>query len=116
MKTTILYRSLSIALIAVLVGGAFLMSLNAQTSAPRVTLTGMSKAIATTSTNRNQAQPNATLTVSGGDVYQVYGWAGIICATKADGKKVEVDGVIGQRDGKKTITAKSIDVKIIVVD
>lgn len=49
-------------------------------------------------------------------VYYVHGLAGIICA-KNDGKTVEVTGVVGQTsDGKKTITAKSIDVKIIVVE
>lgn len=92
------------------------MSVNAQTTAPRVTLTGMSKAIASSSGKMNPSQPNATLTVSSGEVYLVCGWAGVICATKADGKKVEVTGVIGGHEGKKTITAKSIDVKIIVVD
>jgi hypothetical protein len=85
--------------------------------AERVTLTGIANAIGKGAIDkRDPSKANATLKVDQKDLYHVYGWAGIICATKADGKKVEITGEVGDDHGKKTITAKSIDVKIIVVE
>ena len=49
-------------------------------------------------------------------VYYVNGWAGVILAKQADGKKAEVSGTVGYKDGKYTLTGKSVDVKVIVVD
>lgn len=81
----------------------------------KVTISGTAKAIGDASTKMNPSVANATLTTSDNTVYYVYGWAGIIVA-KNDGKKVEVTGVVGEKDGKKTITARSVDVKVIVVE
>jgi hypothetical protein len=85
----------------------------------RVTITGMSKALGDPKAKMDPAVANAIVTVAADNTqvdYYVYGWAGVICATRADGKKVEVTGVVGEKDGKKTITGKSVDVKIIVVE
>ena len=49
-------------------------------------------------------------------VYYVYGWAGVVLAKQADGKKAEVTGVVAEKDGQKTILGKSVDAKIIVVE
>ena len=79
----------------------------------------MAKALGGASGKLNPAAANATLTVTTGDtqvVYYVYGWAGVILAKQADGKKAEVSGVVADKDGRKTITGKSVDVKIIVVE
>ncbi|MCY3024305.1 MAG: FecR family protein [Planctomycetota bacterium] len=86
----------------------------------RVTLTGMGKALGDASGKLDPTQANATLTVTddGGKetVYDVCGWAGVIVAKQGDGKKVEVTGVVYEKDGKKRIIGKSVDVKIIVVE
>jgi hypothetical protein len=84
----------------------------------KVTITGMGKALGDASGNLNPAVANAAVTVTenGNEVvYYVYGWAGVIVAKQGNGKKVEVTGAVGEKDGKKKITARSIDVKIIVV-
>ncbi len=87
--------------------------------AKRVTLTGMGKALGDASGKLNPSVPNATLTVVKNGtkvVYYVSGWAGVIVAKQANGKKAEVSGVVTEKHGRKTITGKSIDVKIIVVE
>ena len=89
------------------------------TKVKKVTLSGVAKALGDPKAKMDPAVANATLTVSkGGEktVYQVYGWAGVILAMKADGKKAEVSGVIGAKNGKKTVTGRSVDVKVIVVE
>ena len=83
------------------------------------TITGVSKALPAYNPDKmNPSVANATVTVSanGTDtVYYVYGWAGIICA-KNDGKTVEVTGAVRTTSiGQLTITARSVDVKVIVV-
>ena len=83
------------------------------------TITGVTKALPAYNPNKmNPGVANATVTVTvnGTDtVYYVYGWAGIICA-KNDGKTVEVTGTVRTTSiGQLTITGKSIDVKVIVV-
>ena len=111
-------RSLLVALVAGLLVVAFSHAASAADPV-RVTLTGMSKALGDPNGNLNPSAANATLTVTedGNEVvYYVHGWAGVICAKQADGKKVDVTGVIGEKDGKKIITGKSIDVKIIIVE
>jgi len=91
----------------------------------RVTLIGIGKALASSvGGERDPAAANATLTVTatGLDgreteaVYDVRGWAGVILAKAGDGKKAEVSGVFSEKDGKRTITGKSVDVKIIIVE
>jgi len=86
----------------------------------RVTLTGMGKALGDANGKLDPTQANATLTVTddGGKetVYDVCGWAGVIVAKQGDGKKVEVTGVVYEKDGKKRIVGKSVDAKIIVVE
>jgi len=94
----------------------------------RVTITGIGKSLVEDATAPNKhfdpSVPNATVTVEtpgeGGKkaqtVYYVAGWAGAIVAIKGDGKKVEVTGVVSEKDGKKTITGRSVDVKILVVE
>ena len=87
--------------------------------ATRETIQG--KAAALSAYNPKNANPsiaNATLTVTTNGtntIYYVHGWAGIICA-KNDGMLVEVTGVVGQTSsGKLTITARSVDVKVVIV-
>jgi len=91
----------------------------------RVTITGMARALVADA--RRELDPsvaNATLTatVTGSDgtetqaVYHVYGWAGVILAKAGDGKKAEVTGMVSEKDGKRTITGRSVDVKIIIVE
>ena len=85
----------------------------------RVTIRGVGKALGDASGKMDPSIANATVTVTNNnveDVYYVYGWAGVIVAKKGDGKTVEVTGYLGTKDGKKTITGKSVDVKIIVVE
>jgi ferric-dicitrate binding protein FerR (iron transport regulator) len=85
----------------------------------RVTITGMGKALGDARGNLNPAAANATLTVttnSAQAVYYVSGWAGVLVAKQADGKKVAITGVMGEKDGRKTISGKSSDVKIIVIE
>ena len=66
--------------------------------------------------NVSIAHATVTVTADGTDtVYYVHGWGGVICA-KNDGKTVQVTGVVGESGGKKTITAASVNVKIIVVE
>ncbi len=89
------------------------------TDAKKVTITGMGKALGDASGKLNPSVPNATLTVTTNGtkvVYYVSGWAGVIVAKQADGKKAEVSGVVTEKKGRKTITGKSVDVKIIVVE
>jgi len=84
----------------------------------RVTITGTGHALGDASGNMNPQVANATVTVTENGnpaVYYVYGWAGVIVAKQGDGKQVEVTGMVGEKDGKKTITGRSVDVKIIVV-
>ena len=61
---------------------------------------------------------NATVTVTENGavtVYYVYGWAGIICARTVS-KTVEVTGTVGKTTaGQTTITAASVNVKVIIV-
>jgi len=84
----------------------------------RVTITGMARALVADAMDPSVA--NATVTVTAADgsqvAYDVYGWAGVIVAKQGDGKKVEVTGVVGEKDGRKTITGRSVDVKIIIVE
>ncbi|HUT33493.1 MAG TPA: FecR domain-containing protein [Planctomycetota bacterium] len=84
----------------------------------RVTITGMAGALVADAKDPSVA--NATVTVTAADgtqvVYDVYGWAGVIVARQGDGKRVEVTGVVGGNDGKRTITGKSVDAKIIIVE
>ena len=85
----------------------------------RVTLTGMAKALGNSKRKLDPGVPNATLTVSTGGataVYYVSGWAGVILAQRADGKKAEVSGVVAETGGRKTIAGRSMDAKIIVVE
>lgn len=112
-------RTVLLALVSVVVMLSSVALLGADTT--RETIQGISKALIPYNPDNkhmNVSIANATVTVTsnGTDtVYYVHGWAGVICA-KNDGKTVQVTGVVGQAsDGKKTITAKSIDVKIIVV-
>lgn len=84
--------------------------------AARVTIKGTGKALHDASGQMNPSVANATVTTDDGTEYYVYGWAGVIVAKKGDGKRVEVTGVVGTKDGKKTITGKSVDVKIVVVE
>ena len=87
--------------------------------AEKVTITGTAKALGAAGGKLNPSVANATLTVATGGkqvVYYVYGWAGIILAKQTDGKKAEVSGVVAEKDGKQTITGKSMDVKIIIVE
>jgi hypothetical protein len=90
----------------------------------RITVTGMARATGNPAGNLDPMAANATLTVTkknadGIDsetVYYVNGWAGVILAKQADGKKAEVSGTIGYKDGRYTLIGKSVDVKVIVVD
>jgi hypothetical protein len=84
----------------------------------RMTLTGMGKALVANPKAPSVANATVTVTATDGSqvVYDVYGWAGVIVAEKGDGKKVEVTGVVGEKDGRRTITGKSVDVKIIIVE
>lgn len=82
----------------------------------RITITGLGKALIPPSDKPDPALANATVTLDDGTVYYVYGWGGIIVAKKGDGKKVEVTGFPGEKNGQKTITAASVHVKIIVVE
>ena len=90
----------------------------------RVTITGMAKARNSASAKLDPAAANATLTATTKndagqtiqETYDVYGWAGVILAKQADGKKAEVTGYVAGKNGRKTITGKSVDAKIIVVD
>jgi len=114
-------RAMLVALVVGLVGFAFASAVRADdtTKAKRVTLTGMGKALGHASGKMDPAIANATLTVKGQGtsvIYDVYGWGGIIIAKQADGKKVDVTGFLGEKNGKKTITAASVGVKIIVVE
>ncbi|MCX6995991.1 MAG: sigma-70 family RNA polymerase sigma factor [Kiritimatiellaeota bacterium] len=87
--------------------------------AGRVTLTGLARAIRPAAGTLNPSVAQATLTVAadGGEaVYYVYGWAGVILAKQADGKRAEVTGEVFEKDGRLTITGKSVDVKVIVVE
>jgi hypothetical protein len=105
-----------------ILGLAFAESASAAqtTSTEKLTLTGMGKALGNTNEKMDPAKASATLTVTDDagkeTVYHVYGWVGVIVAKQGDGKKCEVTGVINEKGGKKAITGKSIDVKIIVVD
>ena len=118
MRIHLFCRSLLVALVAGLLVCAFAHVASAA-EPERVTLTGISKALGDPNGKPDPSVANATLTVTkdgNAVVYYVHGWAGVICAKQADGKKVDVTGVIGEKDGKKTITGKSIDVKIIIVE
>ena len=110
-----LFKALS--MIAIVAAVGVITTAVAETS--RETIQGKSAALdAYSAKHMNPSIANATVTVTtnGADtVYYVHGWAGIICA-KNDGKLVQVTGVVGQgSDGKPTITARSVDVKVIVV-
>ena len=85
----------------------------------KVTITGTARSLGAAGGKHDPSVANATLTVTTGGkqvVYYVYGWAGVILAQQADGKKAEVSGVVAKKNGRKTITGKSMDVKIIVVE
>ena len=88
--------------------------------AQRVTLTGTGKALGDANAKADPTHASATLTVTDSagkeTVYDVCGWAGVIVAKQGDGKKVEVSGVVYEKDGRMRIVGKSIDVKIVVVD
>jgi len=94
-----------------------------QPASEKATISGMVNAmgeIGSIGEKPNLAIANATLTVIKKDstgkktevVYYVYGWAGVILGQRADGKEAEVTGTISEKDGKKTITARSIDARI----
>jgi len=91
-------------------------------SGDRVTITGMAQALIADAKDPAVANATLTVTTTGGDgketqaVYHVCGWAGVILAKAGDGKKAEVTGVVSERDGRRTITGKSVDVKIIIVE
>ena len=111
----------SVLVAAVIAGGAWGGVLlagpdAAPAAAQRITITGMGKALAPPGDKPDVAIANATVTTDDGTVYYVYGWGGVIVAKKGDGKRVEVTGFPGVKDGKKTITAASVGVKIIVVE
>lgn len=89
----------------------------------KTTVKGMAKAvgdIGEIGQKPNPAIANATLTFMGKDsagrateiTCDVYGWAGVILAQKADGKQAEVTGVVSEKDGKMSIVARSVDVKV----
>ena len=88
----------------------------------RVTLTGMAKTLVADAKDPTVANATLTVATAGSDgketqvVYGVRGWAGVILAKAGDGKKAEVTGVVSETDGKRTITGKSVDVKIIIVE
>jgi hypothetical protein len=82
-----------------------------------VTISGIGKALvdpnakmdptiasASVTTLSTATQPNIT--------YLVYGWAGVIVAKRADGKLVDVTGVVSEHGGRRSILGKSIDVAI----
>jgi hypothetical protein len=88
-------------------------------STGRVTVTGVGKALRNARGTLDPYVANATVTVKehGAEVvYNVYGWGGVTIAKQADGKRVDVNGYLGEKDGKKAITAASAGVKIIIVD
>lgn len=97
-------------------GGPALLAGPAPKADQRITITGLGKALVPPGDKPDPAIANATVTTDDGSVYYVYGWGGIIVAKKGDGKRVEVTGFPGTKDGKKTITAASVHVKIIVVE
>jgi hypothetical protein len=101
--------------VAVMAGQEKTVAATPMAETTKVTITGMAKALGDPSAKMDPTVANATVTTSDNTVYYVYGWAGVIVA-KNDGKKVEVNGYVGEKDGKKTITGKSIDVKVIVVE
>ena len=114
-------RLMSVVLMAGLIGFVFALAVRADdaTKAKRVTLTGIGKALRDPGDKPDVSIANATLTVKGKGapvVYDVYGWGGVIIAKQANGKKVDVTGFLGEKNGRKTITAASVGVKIIVVD
>ncbi len=114
-------RAMLVVLAVGLVGSVFTGALLADGAkdAKRITITGMGKALGDASGKLDPSVANATLTVTKNGaqvVYYVYGWAGVIVAKQADGKMAEVSGVVAKKHGKRTITGKSIDVKIIVVE
>jgi hypothetical protein len=106
-----------LALLVGLVGLAFTQAVIAG-DAPKTTITGMGKAVVADAKDPSVANATVTVTTADGTqaVYDLYGWAGVIVAKQGDGKKVEVTGVVGEKDGKKTITGRSVDVKIIIVE
>jgi len=89
----------------------------AHSTSARVTISGIGKALvdpnakmdptiasASVTTLSTATQPNIT--------YLVYGWAGVIVAKRADGKLVDVTGVVSEHGGRRSILGKSIDVAI----
>ena len=82
----------------------------------RTTITGVAHGLTNLTAKMDPQVANATVTVSGPGgvttVYYVHGWAGVLIAQRAEGKSVEVTGVVGSADGKSTIVARSIDVAI----
>jgi len=114
-------RAMLLALVVGLVGLAFTQAVIAEETT-RTTITGMGKALVADAKDPSVANATVTVTTKDQDgketqvVYDVYGWAGVIVAKQGDGKKVEVTGVVGEKDGKKTITGRSVDVKIIIVE
>ena len=91
----------------------------ASAESTKETIQGVSTALSQFNpAHMNPSIANATVTVTSNGtetVYYVHGWAGVICA-KNDGKTVQVTGAVGHTsDGKPTITARSVDVKIIIV-
>jgi len=109
-------RAMLFALMVGLVGLAFTQAAVAADT-PKTTITGMGKAVVADAKDPSVANATVTVTTDGTQVvYDVYGWAGVIVAKQGDGKKVEVTGVVSEKDGKKTITGRSVDVKIIIVE
>ncbi|HEY3324149.1 MAG TPA: hypothetical protein VGP72_27095 [Planctomycetota bacterium] len=86
----------------------------------RVTLVGMGKALVDPNGKFDAKVVYATLTVTEGNgketVYDVMGGAGLFLAKEGDGKKCEVSGVVYEKNGRKRIVGRSIDMKVIVVD
>jgi hypothetical protein len=92
---------------------------NTPAASDKQTITGVAKALPAYHADKPDpaiASATVTVTANGTDtVYLVYGWGGVICA-KNSGKTVEVTGKVRQTTaGQETITAASVNVKVIVV-
>lgn len=90
---------------------------DAHASTSRVTISGMGKALVDPNAKMDPLAANASVTTIStatqpNMTYLVYGWAGVIIAKRADGKMVDVTGVVSDKNGAKSILGKSIDVAI----
>ncbi|MBI5722495.1 MAG: hypothetical protein HZA50_00945 [Planctomycetes bacterium] len=103
---------------ALVVAGLVAFTSLATADDAKTTITGTAKSLNVDPENKNPSIAHATVTVTENGkqvVYYVHGWAGVICA-KNDGKTVQVTGTVREYDGKKCITGKSVDVKVVVVE